>query len=285
MKLLITGACGQLGKEWVIFCEKKGIDFQAYCSEELDITNISELRSIVEKDKPSAFINCAAYTNVDKAEEEKDLAFKVNAYALKEISNTCKLKNIKLVHYSTDYVFNGSHEDKESTPEGYSEEHETSPKNVYGLSKQGGEEIIRKSDCEYLILRVSWLCGEYGNNFVKTMLRLGEERDTLKVVNDQFGAPTFTKNVVTNTFSLLEQNCKGYFHLSSSGITNWFEVANEIFRLKKMKVELLPVSSKEYVTKASRPFFSKLSTKKISTIPGIEIISWQQGLKELLNTI
>lgn len=285
MRLLITGACGQLGKEWVEFCENNNLEYNAFCSDELNILDHSALLSIVQEKKPTVFINCAAYTKVDQAEEDHELAHKVNAGALKFISDLCLKLSIKLVHYSTDYVFNGKIEDRQKLPDGYSEDFLADPQNVYGISKRKGEEFIEQSGSEYLLLRVSWLCGKHGNNFVKTMLTLGGQGKSLKVVSDQFGSPTFANQVVEQTFQLLENQSKGVFHLTCSGITNWYEFAREIFRLSGMDVEVEPIESSEYPTKAKRPFFSKLSTKKISTIPGVRITSWQEGLKEFLNTI
>ncbi len=285
MKVLITGACGQLGKEWVEFCEKKGLEYSSYCSDELNIQDEAALREIVYNEAPTALINCAAYTKVDQAEDEQALAYKVNADALGPISKVCTEHNIKLIHYSTDYVFNGKMDDYKKFPEGYPEDHQTDPQNVYGISKRKGEKVIENSGCQYLILRVSWLCGRHGNNFIKTMLKLGSEKKSLRVVNDQFGSPTFAHQVVEQTYHLLQNQNEGVFHLTSSGVTNWHEFAIKIFHLSGLDVEVEPVPSSEYPTRARRPYFSKLSTEKISTIPDIKIISWQEGLKEFLTTI
>tara|TARA_R110000868_G_scaffold304437_14_gene565169 strand:+ start:8508 stop:9365 length:858 start_codon:yes stop_codon:yes gene_type:complete len=285
MKLLITGAGGQLGKEWVQFCKKNRIDYSAYSSEELNILEVESIRNIVKTDSPDVLINCAAYTKVDQAEDELELAEQVNSKALSHICTVCKEVGVKLVHYSTDYVFSGSKEDQEKVPEGYPEDFITNPINVYGATKRRGEITILESGCEFLILRVSWLCGQFGNNFVKTMIRLSTERDQLSVVNDQYGSPTFADQVVEQSYLLLKENETGIFHLSSEGITTWYYFAKEIFRLKGIKVNVKAVDSDEFKTKAKRPSFSKLSTKKISTISNIEIKSWQEGLQKLINTI
>ncbi len=285
MRLLITGACGQLGKEWVEFCERKGIEFSAFCSDQLNILDGPAIASIVEEKKPTVLINCAAYTKVDQAEEEHELAHAVNADALEFITQTCFNNGVKLVHYSTDYVFGGKKEDQQVFPEGYPEDFSGAPQNVYGASKRAGEEIIEQSECKSLILRVSWLCGKHGNNFIKTMLRLAKERDSLSIINDQYGSPTFANHVVEQTYLLLENQVEGIFHLTTSGVITWYEFAKEIFQLSGIEVELSAIQSSQYPTKARRPYFSKLSTKKISTIPGISIASWQEGLKEFLNTI
>lgn len=285
MKVLITGAGGQLGQEWVHFCTDHSIPFKAFDSTSLDITDKESVKKNCLEFSPDVFVNCAAYTKVDQAEEESELAEKINATALQGISEICCEMGIKLVHYSTDYVFAGSYSDQEKVPQGYPEDFETHPVNVYGATKRKGEEAIIKSGCDFLLLRVSWLCGQFGNNFVKTMLRLGLERDKLTVVNDQFGSPTFADQVVAQSFQLLLREEMGIFHLSSEGITTWYEFAKEIFAQRELDVEVIPVASSEFKTKAVRPYFSKLSTQKISTIPGITILSWRDGLKRLLTTI
>lgn len=285
MNVLITGAGGQLGQEWVHFCKTKNIPFSAFDSKSLDITNLEAVKKACKEVKPDVFINCAAYTKVDLAEDEKDIAERINAEAVLSISEICKELGIKLVHYSTDYVFAGSISDQEKVPDGYPEEFKTDPLNVYGATKRKGEEAILESGCKYLILRVSWLCGTYGSNFVKTMIGLGSEKDELSVVNDQFGSPTFADQVVMQSFELIKQKRVGIFHLSSEGITTWYEFAKEIFSLKGIEIKLTPVDSSEFKTKAKRPSFSKLSTQKISTISGIKLLTWQDGLKKLINTV
>lgn len=285
MKLLITGAGGQLGKEWVEFCTLNNIPFEAFDSKSLDISDGAGIQKVCKKIQPDVFINCAAYTKVDQAEDEPELAELVNSKAVAEISNVCKELDIKLVHYSTDYVFGGSPEDQKNLPEGYPEDFKTSPINVYGATKCNGEEAIINSGCNFLLLRVSWLCGKYGHNFIKTMIRLGQEREELNIVNDQYGSPTFADQVVEQSFQLLAQKESGIFHLSSNGLATWFDFANEIFQLKEIDVNVLAVDSKAFKTKAKRPAFSKLNTKKMSTIPTIKILSWQEGLKNIINTI
>lgn len=285
MKFLITGANGQLGKEWVHFCKQRKISHAAFSSKELNILDEDSIRNTFEDESPDVLINCAAYTKVDQAEEEPALSGLINTEALKLLSTYCLNHKTKLVHYSTDYVFAGTKEDQNKVPEGYPEDFETNPINVYGATKRQGELAIIESGCEFLILRVSWLCGQFGHNFVKTMIRLGTERDELNVVNDQFGSPTFADQVVEQSFELITQKKDGIFHLSSEGITTWYEFAKEIFKLKKMDVKVKSVDSTAFKTKAKRPSFSKLSTKKISTISNIEIKYWQEGLQRLINTI
>ncbi len=285
MKLLITGANGQLGKEWTDFCSRNKINYEALGSEELDIRNPEHIQERLEEFQPDVIINCAAYTNVDAAEDERDISLTINASGVATLAEVCAKKNLKLVHYSTDYVFPGNPEDKEKYPDGYPEEAETNPINQYGASKRLGEEELINSGCDFILIRVAWLCGKYGNNFVKTMLGLGREKDFLSVVDDQFGSPTFCEDVVSKSFKLIQENEKGIFHISSFGLITWFNFAEEIFKQAGIKVDLKPVSSEEYKTKAKRPAFSKLSTQKISTIDGIEIQEWKVGLHKLINQL
>lgn len=285
MSFLITGARGQLGKELVRFFEENKISFSAFNSSELDITNNKELENRIKDCNPDVIINCAAYTKVDAAEENEALASKINSDAVKFLAEYCKEHGIKLVHFSTDYVFAGTEQDRIAFPNGYPEDHHRNPINEYGSSKYFGELAIEESSCEFLLIRVSWLCGRFGNNFVKTMIRLGNERDELNVVNDQFGSPTFTDQVVKEVYELLKQNQFGIFHSTSNGLITWYELAKEIFEQSGIEIHLNPVSSSEFKTKAKRPSFSKLSTEKISKIEGVETVDWKVGLKNLLGYV
>lgn len=285
MRIMITGGNGQLGSEWVYFLNKQGVEFIALPSSDLDITDHMDVRRVLNNLKPDLIINCAAYTNVDQAEDEKEKAFAVNADGLKNLADYCVEHQIKLVHFSTDYVFEGSLTDKKNLPEGYPEDHPPKPINTYGESKLAGEVSIRNSGCDHLIIRVSWLCGRFGNNFVKSMIRLGKERDELNVVNDQFGCPTFADNVVENTWHLIDQNISGVYHITSTGMITWYDLAQAIFKKTGEQVDVKPIPSSEFPTKAKRPAFSLLSTKKIAAVPGITLTNWQEGLHNLLANI
>ncbi len=285
MKLLITGANGQLGQEWVSFCNAKGISYEAFDLPGLDITNTGSLKSKIRQVQPDAIINCAAYTRVDEAEIQKEKSERINAEAVHILASLCKENSIKLVHYSTDYVFSGDINDRLQFPNGYPETHTTSPINQYGYSKWLGEKSIIESGCDYLLIRVSWLCGKHGSNFVKTMLTLSSQRNELTVVNDQFGSPTFADNVVENSVVLLETGQNGVFHLSSLGICTWYDFASEIFSRQGIDVTVNPVDSSAFPTQAKRPAFSKLSTQKIATINGVTLAGWKEGLQQLLKTL
>ncbi len=285
MRLLITGSGGQLGKEWIEFCDTNKVSNKSCNSSDLDITNFEATNAFIETFSPDVIINCAAYTKVDLAEDEKERAFLINSEAVKNLASTCKRLNIKIVHYSTDYVFSGTETHLNLIPEGFTEDYKTSPINVYGASKLAGELAIQESGCDYLILRVSWLCGKHGQNFVKTMLKLAETRNELNVVNDQHGSPTFAKNVVQNSWSLLQTQEQGVYNISSEGLCTWFDFATEIFKQQGKETAVHPVRSEAFPTKAKRPLFSKLSTQKISKIRGAEIEEWKAGLQKLLNQL
>lgn len=282
MRILVTGGNGQLGSEWVSYLNRQEVEFIALPSSDFDLTDHADTRRVMGNLKPDIIINCAAYTKVDQAEEEPEKAFAVNSEGVKNLADYCASNNIKLVHFSTDYVFQGAKEDMQNYPEGYSEEHPTDPINTYGESKFAGEQAVRESGCEFIIMRVSWLCGKHGSNFVKTMLKMGKEQGGLSVINDQFGCPTFTHNVVYNCWKLVVEKKLGTYHLSSEGKISWYEFAKEIFEQVKTPVNLKPVSSSEFPSKAKRPAFSLLNTQKISNIPGVKLIDWKEGLTNLL---
>ncbi|MFN1836120.1 dTDP-4-dehydrorhamnose reductase [Balneola sp. MJW-20] len=285
MKYLVIGAGGQLGKQWVSELESLDVEFTALNRKALDISDRSAIRKVLEQEKPQVLVNCAAYTKVDQAEDEPEKAELINGVAPGVIADICAQKNIKLIHYSTDYVFRGSEEDEQKYPTGYPEDAPTDPVNEYGKSKLMGESAIVNSGADHLIIRVSWLCGEFGNNFVKTMLRLGSERDELSVVNDQVGCPAFTKPVVNNTLQLIRSSKQGIFHLRSAGRITWFDLASAIFKEKYINVSLNAVSSEAFPSKAKRPNFSLLGIEKAKAVEGVIINDWKSDLSEMLNNL
>lgn len=288
MKIILLGASGQLGQEWQVFADQYGsenIELLPYSSSDLDITHYQEVSDELRAQKPDVVVNCAAYTDVDGAEEHRKLAQKVNVEAVLYLAELSHELEFKLVHYSTDYVFPGSRLDKREWPEGYPEDHPADPINWYGRTKWEGEQAIRTTTNNHIIMRVSWLCGQYGSNFVKTMLKLGREKDQLQVVNDQWGSPSFATNIVQNSLALLDAEGFGTYHLSSQGVISWYDFAKKIFALSDIDVELAAVDSDAFPTKAKRPYFSKLSTKKIQQIPGTELIDWSEGLALLLEQL
>lgn len=281
MKYLITGATGQLGREWVRYLKYRGLSYKAYSSAELDITDLEAVIQKTENVQPDLVINCAAYTDVDGAESESEKAFIVNETGVKNLANVCESVGAKLVHYSTDYVFSGSEEDQQKYPNGYPEDADTNPVNVYGKSKEAGEKILQHSECDWMLVRVSWLCGRYGDNFIKTMLRLGSKRDELSVVDDQIGCPSLAFDVVEKTHQLIEKMENGVFHISCKGKISWADLAEEVFNQSGLKVNLRRISSDEYPFTATRPMFTLLSVNKAQET-GLKPLAWKLGLKRIL---
>lgn len=284
MKYLVTGAGGQLGREWVKFLSGADRSFTAYHSGNLDITDKAMVEAALLKEKPDVVINCAAYTKVDQAEEEEKKAFLVNETGVENLVNGCKEIGAKLVHYSTDYIFPGAPADRHTYPGGYPEDAAPAPVNTYGKSKLAGEMMLQNSEISWLLIRVSWLCGAEGRNFVNTMIRLAEEKKSLNVVNDQFGTPSFTFDVVKKTDHLLQMNKNGSYHISSSGNISWADFAKEIFKQTGQQVVVNEVPSSEFITKAKRPGYSLLSNRKIRNL-GLTQIDWKTGLQNLIRQI
>ena len=285
MKIFILGAKGQLGTEWRQYLKYeigREVEVRFLDLPEFNITNKKSLEDLLETESPDIIVNCAAYTKVDQAENERELAYLINTEAVKNLAVLCKDFNILLVHYSTDYIFSGAAEDEYVFPNGYPEDYGSNPVNWYGQTKWDAEVAIRDSGTRHLIVRVSWLCSQFGNNFVKTMLRLGKERGELRIINDQIGSPTFTEEVVRNTMALITANKSGTFHLTSEGKITWFQLAKEIFELTGLKVKIDPITSAEFPTDAKRPHYSKLDTAKSEIIDGVVITNWRVGLKKLL---
>jgi dTDP-4-dehydrorhamnose reductase len=282
MKFLITGAAGQLGKEWVYYLQGENISYTAYSSSDLDITNRNQVFRILERDVPDVVVNCAAYTRVDDAEDQKEAAFSVNRDGVKNVADACKNFQATLIHYSTDYVFPGTAADKERYPAGYPENAETAPINVYGQSKRAGELILEECElANWLLIRVAWLCGPYGTNFVKTMLRLAADRDEIGVVDDQFGSPSYTFDVVEKSLLLLKKNETGIFHVTGKGLISWADFAEAIFKKSELRTTVKRITSLQFPQKAKRPFFSYLSTGKLQQ-KNIDVINWSNGLDVLL---
>lgn len=275
MNYLVTGGNGQLGKEVVKLLKEKNIKFTAYDSSELDITNKEQVYTILNSDKPDVVLHCAAYTAVDKAEDEgKEKNWAVNVEGTRNVAEACKTIEAKLVFISTDYVFDGTYMGE------YSEMMETNPKNEYGKAKLAGENLVSELLEEYYIIRTSWVFGEFGNNFVYTMQKLAAERDTLTIVNDQIGRPTWTHTLAKFMIHLVEKNQSyGLYHLSNEEETTWYGFAKEI--LKDTDIVINPVTSVEFPQKAYRPKHSVMNIEKAKNT-GFEIIDWKKALKLFL---
>lgn len=285
MSILVTGAGGQLGREWVRFLDRMGLEYHAMKSKDLDITNSDAVDLTLNRVKPVAVVNCAGYTDVDGAESEMEKALRVNRNGVGHLAAWCVRHSTPIVHYSTDYVFPGRITDLVTYPNGYPEDGEIGPVNSYGKSKRAGEELLFEAGGPYLLIRVSWLCGEFGNNFVKTILKLGNKRDRIQVVKDQIGSPTYAVSVVQLSHQLLQHGQNGIYHITSGGMISWFDFASEIFRMAGVNTVVEPVSTSEYPVKAPRPAFSKLDSSKISSTLNTEMEKWDEGLAELMNKL
>tara|TARA_R110000765_G_scaffold143852_5_gene245611 strand:- start:326 stop:1177 length:852 start_codon:yes stop_codon:yes gene_type:complete len=280
--VLVTGGNGQLAT-----CirenskDQKDLNFLFVDSDQLDITNYNSVNTFFKKEDISYCINCAAYTAVDQAETDEEIADKVNVIGAKNLSETCKLLNAILIHISTDFVFDGM----KTTL--YTEEDNVKPISVYGLTKLQGEIAISESWEKYIIIRTSWLYSEFGNNFLKTMLRLGAERDSLGVVVDQIGTPTYAVDLAKVIITIINKANPefGIFHYSNEGVASWYDFAKAIFDISKTNVELLPIRTEAYPTPARRPSFSVMDKSKIKSNLGIEIPYWRDSLIECLSKL
>ncbi|MCH9753301.1 MAG: dTDP-4-dehydrorhamnose reductase [Alphaproteobacteria bacterium] len=278
--LLITGSSGQLGSELKKFYSSEDTFFTTHSS--LNISDISVVRQFCKDHAITAIINCAAYTAVDDAESNRDACFQVNAEGVSNLSKISSEFNIPLVHISTDYVFNGNN----SIP--YKESDKIDPKSVYALSKLKGEEAFLKYAKNGIIIRTSWLYSEFGNNFLKTILRLSNERDVLNIVCDQIGTPTYAYDLAKflhNVLPRISEHTKDIYHFSNEGTASWCDFAREIISLKKLNCDINPIGTKEYPLPAQRPSYSVLSKKKIKEDFDIEIRHWKEALLECIKRI
>lgn len=281
MKILITGANGMLAKS-VRKRLEKGNELICTDVSELDITNQDAVIKMVSELKPEYIINCAAYTAVDKAEDNYDLADKINADGPKNLAIAAKKVNATLVHISTDYVFNGDLDISKS----YVETDEVGPVTVYGKTKLHGEEEVKSNTDKYYIFRTAWLYGD-GNNFVRTMLKLGQTKDELNVVSDQHGSPTYAEDLANIIAEAIEKKIPyGIYHTTNQEFTTWYEFTKKIFELANIKCKVNPVTTEEYielmkVKQAKRPYNSQLCKDKILA-EGITIPNWEDGLRRYL---
>jgi dTDP-4-dehydrorhamnose reductase len=279
MRVLVTGVKGQLGYDVVKCLENRKIACLGVDKEDFDITDKTAVEEFIEKYQPSVIVHCSAYTAVDKAEDEKELCYKVNTEGTRNIAEVSNKINAKLVYISTDYVFpgEGSHF--------YEEDDKTGPLGTYGLTKLQGEEVVKELLEKYFIVRISWVFGINGNNFVKTMLRLGKERDNLSVVADQIGSPTYTGDLAVLLCNMIETEKYGIYHATNEGICSWAQFAEEIFKVAGLKTKVNPISTEEYPTKAMRPQNSRMSKEKLNKNGFTLLPSWKDALKRYLSEI
>lgn len=281
MNILVTGGNGQLGNS----IKKISSDYPQHTFfftdvPEVDITNLELLDRLMEEKSVDAIINCAAYTAVDKAESDVVLAESINVAGPKNLAEAAKKRGAKLIHVSTDYVFNGT------ANEPLKEEAQTDPIGVYGRTKLAGEQAVKDSGCDALVIRTAWLYSEFGNNFVKTMLRLGREREQLGVVFDQVGTPTYAPDLAVAIMTLLDKGFTGFdlYHFSNEGVISWYDFTKAIFRLENINITLNPIESCEYPTPAKRPAYSVLNKKKIKAA-GVSVPYWEDSLRVCLREL
>lgn len=278
MVVLVTGASGQLGQVLQAHAPKyEGLQFHFATSAEADITSKENLEAVFTRLQPDFCINAAAYTAVDKAESEPEKAYLINVNGAKNLAEVCKKHTTTLLHISTDFVFDGS----KKTP--YTEGDAANPQNIYGKTKREGEQEIKKILPQHYIIRTSWLYSEYGNNFMKTMIRLGNERDSLSVVNDQAGTPTNANNLAEVLVQMILSGKKEYgiYHYSNEGVATWYDFAGKIFEANNITVDLKPIATANYPTPAKRPAYSVMDKSKIKSVFGLDIPAWEEALKQL----
>lgn len=280
MKVLVTGVKGQLGYDVVKECEKRGIEAIGVDVEEMDITDAAACERVITEAKADAVIHCAAYTAVDAAEDNQDLCRKVNAEGTRNIAEVCRKLDIKMMYFSTDYVFNGQGE-RPWEPDDPRE-----PLNVYGQTKYEGELAVQELLEKYFIVRIAWVFGVNGKNFIKTMLRLGRERGAVSVVDDQIGSPTYTYDLARLVVDMIQTDRYGIYHATNEGLCSWYEFACQIFKAAGMnQVKVTPVDSTAFPAKAKRPHNSRMDKSKLAENGFEPLPSWEDALERYLKEI
>ncbi len=279
MKVLVTGVKGQLGYDVVKELEERNIEAIGVDIEEMDITDSESVQQVIKGVCPDAVIHCAAYTAVDAAEDNADICTKVNVDGTRNIAQVCKELDIKMLYISTDYVFDGKGE------RAWEPEDERNPQSVYGQTKCDGELAVQELLDKYFIVRIAWVFGINGKNFVKTMLKLAETRNSLTVVDDQFGSPTYTYDLAKLLADMIVTDKYGIYHATNEGICSWYEFACEIFRAAGVEMEVKSVSTAEYGAKAARPANSRMSKEKLVENGFSKMPPWQDALKRYLEEL
>jgi dTDP-4-dehydrorhamnose reductase len=281
-KTLIFGGAGQLGQCLARVAQEKASEGLVFLNEiEGNILNVDKLRGIFAEYQPTHVINCAAYTAVDKAEDEVDLARRINRDGAENLARLCGEHGTILLQISTDFVFAGTGNQP------LTETDEAAPISIYGLTKLEGEQVIAAHTSRYFTLRTGWLYSEFANNFVKTMLKLGRERDELRIIWDQIGTPTYAIDLAGCLLTIIESKSEafGLYHYSNEGLTSWYDFATAIFELSGTMVRTVPIRTAEYPTKATRPLFSVMDKSKIKAQLGVAIPHWRVSLKECLGRL
>jgi dTDP-4-dehydrorhamnose reductase len=275
MRLLVLGADGQLGSD-VVRLLSPTVEVTARITDELDVTDRAGLNQATGSVHPDVVINCAAYTAVDRAETERDAAYRVNVLGARNVAQAAERIGAKVVYFSTDYVFEGT------ATEPYDEDAPTGPLSVYGRTKLLGEQATREANPDHLILRLAWLYGSMGHNFVRTVLRLARTKDELRIVDDQIGSPTFTEDVVHQLWTAIEDNCTGTYHCVNTGCASWHAFASRIVRRLGLNVPVVPIRTVDYPTPARRPAYSVLADHKFDLEQLNGMRPWEDALDDLL---
>lgn len=282
MNILVTGGNGQLGNEMRVVSKESRNRYIFTDVVELDITNLEAIRYMLKMERVDVVVNCAAYTNVDRAEEDEIMADLLNNKAAGNLAVVAKEVGATLIHVSTDYMFQGD----KNTP--YKEDCETSPLGVYGRTKLAGERSIQATGCNYLIFRTSWLYSSYGKNFVKTMQRLTRDKNSLKVVFDQVGTPTYAGDLAAIIYKVIEKDMldkQGIYHFSNEGVCSWYDFAQEVCELSGNVCNIEPCHSDEFPSKVKRPNFSVLDKTKVKETFGAKVPYWKVSLKHCINLL
>jgi len=279
MKVLVTGISGQLGYDVMRVLKERGVEAFGAGRTEMPLTEPGKCAQFIEEQSPDAVIHCAAYTAVDKAEDEPEVCRRVNAESVKAIAEACSKIGAKLIYISTDYVFPGTGEDF------YEVQDETAPCNVYGASKLEGEQAVRESLDRHFIVRISWVFGINGKNFIRTMLSLAKTHDSLTVVDDQIGSPTYTADLAELLADMVDTESYGTYHATNEGICSWYELACEVFRLRGLPVKVSPVPSSAYPTKAVRPHNSRLSKASLDKAGFRRLPTWKDAVGRYLKEL
>ena len=274
--ILVTGSTGQLGSDVVKELLKRGYSTLSPNRSELNLCSEDNIRNYILNSNCESIVHCAAYTQVDKAEDEKDLCIKINATATKHIVKCAKILDIPMIYISTDYVFDGTKDGE------YTENDETNPINIYGESKLAGEKYVQEILDKYYIVRTSWVFNINGKNFIETMLRLSKANNQLSIVNDQIGSPTYTKDLSRLLVDMLETSKYGLYHATNEGYCSWYEFADTIFKLANINIDIKAINSNEYASRAKRPLNSKLSKDKLIEYGFKPLPHWEDALKDYL---
>ncbi len=277
--ILVTGSNGQLGFDVIRELKKRKIDCTGSIRSDFDLTNYEETENYISKINPECIIHCAAYTNVNKAEDEKELCYKINVDGTENIAKVCRKLNAKMIYISTDYVFDGTKDGE------YEIDDIPNPLSVYGKTKYEGELKVKENLDKYFIVRTSWVFGSHGNNFVKTMIKLGKEKESIDVVCDQIGSPTYTVDLARLLCDMALSDKYGTYHATNEGGCSWAEFAEEIMRITGISCVVIFIDTNRYPIKVARPLNSRLSSNSISNLNFKKLVCWKEALSEYIKEI